>query len=164
MAPRKNLSGRTAGRPSSYTEVIADRICDELMDGKSLVKICASDDMPNRTTVIRWMAANEDFATRCARARVAQADYMDDLILDVALASTAETAQADRVKISAFQWRASKLQPKKYGDKLELEHSGEVKTRVDASALENLTVEQREQLRSIAQTIAGESEGDAEGS
>jgi hypothetical protein len=65
------------------------------------------------------MATNESFATKCARAREDQADYMDDLILEVANACTPETAQADRVRISAYQWRASKLKPKKYGDKLE---------------------------------------------
>lgn len=42
-----------------------------------------------------------DFATRYARAREAQADLMDDMILDVANGATSETAAADRVKISA---------------------------------------------------------------
>ena len=42
---------------------------------------------------------------------------MDDLILDTANDCTAETAQADKVKISAYQWRASKLKPKVYGDR-----------------------------------------------
>jgi hypothetical protein len=104
-------------RPSSYTEEMADRICDELMGGKSLVRICEAADMPHRSTVIRWMGADEAFATRCAHARDAQADLMDDLILDVAEKCTSETAAADRVKIAAYQWRASKLAPKKYGDK-----------------------------------------------
>lgn len=125
-------------RPSEYSEALADRICDELMDGKSLVKICAAEDMPHRSTVIRWMAADEDFATKCARAREAQADYMDDMILDVAMASTSDTAAADRVKISAFQWRASKLQPKKYGDRLDLNHSGAISTMTEEQINERL--------------------------
>ncbi len=64
------------------------------------------------------MGTDEAFAAKCARAREMQADYMDDLILDVAHACTPETANADRVKISAYQWRASKLAPKRYGDKV----------------------------------------------
>ena len=124
-------------RPSSYSDEIADMICERLMDGDSLVKICADDDMPHRRTVIRWMAANEDFATRCARAREAQADYMDDLILEVANESTPETAASDRVKISAYQWRASKLAPKRYGDKLGLDVQGAIKIeRVDVKFVE----------------------------
>jgi hypothetical protein len=49
---------------------------------------------------------------------------MDDLIFDTAMACTPETAQADRVKISASQWRASKLAPKVYGDKSEVAVTG----------------------------------------
>lgn len=45
-----------------------------------------------------------------------------------------------------------------------IEHSGEVKTTIDASALDNLTADQREQLRSIAKAIAGKSGGDTSGS
>jgi hypothetical protein len=40
---------------------------------------------------------------------------MDDLILDTANDCTAETAQADKVKIGAYQWRAGRLKPKVYG-------------------------------------------------
>lgn len=111
-------------RPSSYTEELADAILDQMMDGRSLRSICDDDDMPNRRTVIRWMEKDEAFATRCARAREMQADYMDDLILDTANSCTVEDAQAARVKISAYQWRASKLAPKRYGDKVQTEVSG----------------------------------------
>jgi hypothetical protein len=97
---------------------MAERICNELMEGKSLVKICAVEDMPDRVTVIRWLSTKPEFATKYAHARETQADVMDDLILDVANKCTAETAAADRVKIGAYQWRAAKLQPKKYGDKI----------------------------------------------
>jgi hypothetical protein len=110
-----------AGRPSTFTEETADAICDALIGGKSLVDICDWPDMPNRRTVYRWMDENPDFASRCARAREGQADFMDHKILVVADACTPETAQADRVKISAYQWRAAKLAPKTYGEKLEVE-------------------------------------------
>lgn len=116
----------SAGRPSSYSEDLADSICEQLASGQSLRQICDQPGMPHRITVIRWQESNEDFATKCARAREEQADYMDDLILEVANNCTPETAQADRVKISAYQWRASKLKPKKYGDKQQVEHTGAI--------------------------------------
>lgn len=106
------------GRPSVFTEETAEKILEALMDGKSLRQICLADDMPHRTTVLRWMAADEAFASRCAHARELQADLMDDMIIEAAEACTPENAAAARVKISAYQWRASKLAPKKYGDKL----------------------------------------------
>jgi cobalamin biosynthesis Mg chelatase CobN len=118
------------GRPSSFTEELADEIFERIASGESMRMICEDANMPHRSTVIRWMAENTDFATKCARAREFQSDVMDDLILDTANACTSETAQADKVKIAAYQWRASKLAPKKYGDKLELEHSGNVTVQV----------------------------------
>lgn len=105
-------------KPTMFTEEMAERICDGLMEGKSLVKICEEKGMPNRRTVLRWMEANDAFATRCARAREMQADLMDDKIADLIESVTPESAPADRVKLSALQWRASKLAPKKYGDKV----------------------------------------------
>lgn len=118
------------GTQVRFSEDIANRICDELIEGRSMRDICAAPGMPNRTTVLRWMDADEAFAAKCARAREMQADYMDDLILDTANACTADTAQADKVKISAYQWRASKLAPKKYGDKLDLNHGGGVQVAI----------------------------------
>ena len=106
------------------TDELVQDILEQLADGKSLRQICSSPDMPSRHTVMRWQDQNAEFATKCARAREWQADYMDDLVLETANACTPETAQADRVKISAYQWRASKLAPKKYGEKIEQTHSG----------------------------------------
>ena len=112
------------GRPSDFNDEIATRICDLLMDGVSMRSICQQDDMPGRTTVFRWMDNNPDFAFMYARARMLQADLMDDLILETANACTPATAQADKVKIAAFQWRAAKLMPKVYGDKTEVAVAG----------------------------------------
>lgn len=108
-----------AGRPSDYTVELADRICEQLTNGESLRQICAAEGMPHRVTVLRWLDVHEEFAAKYARAREAQADYMDDLILETANACTAETAIADRVRVGAYQWRASKLLPKKYGEKID---------------------------------------------
>jgi hypothetical protein len=45
---------------------------------------------------------------------------MDHLIQATADQCTPETANADRVKISAYQWRAAKLMPKVYGERLDI--------------------------------------------
>ena len=86
---------------------------------------------------------------------------MDDYVLETANASTAETAAADRVKISAYQWRAAKLRPKKYGDLQRLEHSGpdggpiQSETKIDvAKALERMSDDELAALRAIAAKMA----------
>lgn len=108
-----------AGRPSDYCEEIVEKIRDGLISGLSLVKICDPDDMPNRITVVRWMDKYPEFATMCARARTEQADLMDDRIMEVV--NKVENGDIDphaaKVAISGLQWRASKLAPKKYGDR-----------------------------------------------
>lgn len=88
------------------------------MDGKSMRQICDEPGMPNRSTVLRWMEERPDFASKCARARELQADLMDDLVLEEAKTCTNDNAQAARVRIAAYQWRAAKLAPKRYGDKI----------------------------------------------
>lgn len=113
------------GRPSTYTEELGILICARLADGKGLKAICEDDDMPARSTVYEWLDAHREFRTRYARARDIQADHHADEIIEIADAvTTAEQAQIARVKIGAREWKAAKLAPKRYGDRLEL--AGEV--------------------------------------
>jgi hypothetical protein len=109
------------GRKSTYSTEIADRICERLANGESLRKMCADPEMPDRITVLRWIESGDhaDFASKYARARQYQADAMDDLILEAAEGCDQQNAAAQRVKIDAYKWRAAKLAPKVYGDKIE---------------------------------------------
>lgn len=113
------------GRTSEYTQETADSICEQIADGRSLRSICADVGMPSKTSVFRWLAASADFRDQYARAREAQADSLFDDILEIA--DTAEDAQLARLRVDARKWMAGKLKPKSYGEKVELEHSGEVK-------------------------------------
>ncbi len=97
---------------------LQEAICERLELGESLLQICADKNMPSRETIRRWMRSNADFEANIARARIEQADYMDDRILDVANQCLDGEVEPDaaRVSIAAFQWRAGKLKPRKYGD------------------------------------------------
>lgn len=76
--------------------------------------------MPHTSTILNWLSAYPAFSDKYARAREQQADIMDARILEVAEESTPETAASDRIKIDAFKWRASKLKPKVYGDRIDV--------------------------------------------
>ena len=102
------------------TDDIVDRICDLLIEGLSMRRICLQEGMPSRATLLRWMASSPDFEAKCARARLMQADTMDDMVLDLIDEVDEDNAHAMKVKLSAIQWRASKLNPKKYGEKTQL--------------------------------------------
>lgn len=114
------------GRQTDFTPELADEICDRLMDGESLIRICRDENMPHRRTVIRWMEKDPEFATRCARARVEQGDAVAEEITEVLEAVKSGDIPADvgRVVVSGLQWKAAKLAPKVYGDVARHEHSG----------------------------------------
>lgn len=133
------------GRPSSYTPEIADLICERIADGESLRSICSDEEMPNKATVFRWLAANDAFRDQYARARESQADTLFDDILEIAddarndwmerrdgnrgYELNGDHIQRSRLRLEARKWMASKLAPKKYGDRILTEHSGSLTVR-----------------------------------
>lgn len=125
------------GRPSDFTQEIADEICERIADGESLRSICGGENMPNKSTVFRWLAANDLFRDQYARAREAQAESLFDEILTIADTpqvgekrkvkedggieiSTGDMIEHRRLQVDARKWMAGKLLPKKYGDKTQL--------------------------------------------
>ena len=118
------MAGKKGGAPSTYTPEIADAICDAIADGKSLRDL-PGIGLPGWPTIQKWLAKHAEFASQYARAREAQGDMMDDEILNIARAVTNETYQQARIQIDAYKWRAARLAPKRYGDRLT--HDGELK-------------------------------------
>lgn len=112
------------GRPSDFTQAIADEICSRIMESDyGLEQVCDTDDMPSARTVFRWLAANDAFRQQYARAKEVQGHVQAERGIRDAL--TATDAQLGRLKFDARKWAASKLAPKQYGDKLTQEHTGE---------------------------------------
>ena len=116
-ADMRKPTGRPIGRPSKYSEALADRIVDAMIDGSDLVAICQRSGFPDRRTVYRWASERPEFASRLEQAREALGDLAAHEIGQIAANCTAETAAADRVKLAALQWRASRLAPRKYSER-----------------------------------------------
>lgn len=104
------------GRPSTFTQALADTICDRLAEGESLRSICKADDMPTKGVVFRWLANNQAFSDQYAKARESQADALFDEIIDIA-DNGEEDARRSALRIDARKWVAGKLRPKVYSDK-----------------------------------------------
>jgi transposase-like protein len=126
-----------AGRPTDYTQEKADAICHMLSDGMSLRSVCRQDGMPEAKTVFNWMRRFPEFLQQYARAKDESADALVEQMMDIAddepprLESGAidnAAVQHQRLRVDVRKWAASKLKPKKYGDKLhaEVEHTGNV--------------------------------------
>lgn len=127
----------TIGRPSLYRDDVAAEICDRLAKGESLVSICADETsgwLPSQTTVYRWLDESAEFRERYARARELQAETFVDEIVSIADQPNARTTTdgevhlsdpvRDRLRMDARKWVASKLAPKKYGEKITQEVTG----------------------------------------
>lgn len=115
------------GRPSDYTEEIANIICDRLSDGKSLKRICEDKDMPSKVTVYNWLDSNKEFLNKYMRAKEDSSDALADDIQDIAdkVLTGEYNPNAARVAMDGKKWIAAKLKPKKYGDKLDVTTNGE---------------------------------------
>ena len=128
------------GRPSSFTQEVADTMCERIADGESLRSICLDEEMPSKTTVMRWLASNELFRDQYARAREMQADALFDEILDIAddgdndwmerkgedgqslgWRENGEALRRSALRVDARKWMAGKLQPKKYSEKMQMD-------------------------------------------
>lgn len=127
------------GRPSSFTDEIADTICEQIAEGKSLRAVLReNENLPAASTVCRWLAQNESFRKQYARAREAQADALFDEILEIAddgrndsytdedgrEHTNQDVIARSRLRVDARKWMAGKLRPKVYGDKLEVAGPG----------------------------------------
>lgn len=131
------------------SKALADTLCERIALGESLRAICSADGMPSMSFVFSWLSDDEKFAEQYARAREAQAEAFADEIVAIAdeppdvvpvkggeegeeqgvqLDSAAIARQ--RLRIDARKWVASKLKPKKYGDKVDVEHGGTVTVEV----------------------------------
>jgi hypothetical protein len=126
-----------SGRPSEFSQEVADTICERIAHGESLRAICRDETTPAMSTVFKWLSQRPAFAEQYALAREAQADALFDEILDIADDSSGDTkivgrdgeerevcdaefVQRSRLRVDARKWMAGKLRPKVYGEKLDL--------------------------------------------
>ncbi|MBB4194933.1 hypothetical protein GGE45_004853 [Rhizobium aethiopicum] len=143
------------GRPSKFSQALAEKICARIADRESLRSICRDEDMPAKSTVLSWLADEEKaaFRARYALAREIMADSFVDEMVEIADNSSddwiekknaagettgwqenGEAIRRSQLRIATRQWVAEKLRPKKYGAKVESEQSvtGEVSQLLEA--------------------------------
>lgn len=121
------------GRPSKYTEELARLICERVaVSTENLKVICARyPDMPTESTIRLWRWNRPEFSRLYAQAKMFQAEFMAEDILDIAdddskdikydedgnESCNAEFVARSRLRIDTRKWLASKLAPKIYGDR-----------------------------------------------
>lgn len=128
-----------------FNQKHADEILEIIASSnKSLHTILSSNpEYPKLTTFYKWLDDNEVFAKNYARAKDCQADYLAEEILEISDDGTKDNLETDfgvienkewvnrsKLRVDSRKWIASKLKPKKYGDRLELDGKVDSKTKV----------------------------------
>jgi hypothetical protein len=115
-------------------------IIESIESGLSLRATLRKEGMPDSTTFYSWIEKDKNKAIHYTRAMEVraeirfesiEADYMEQPQRDPTTGKIdTGWVQLQRLKIDAKKWELSKLQPKKYGDKIQNEHSGEITTNI----------------------------------
>lgn len=121
----------------AYSKEDKESILEEVFtlisrDGYSLRKACEQVKLSTRV-FYDWIEADEKKAQQYARATQERHDFLFEEILEIADESNADvyvdngetkidgnTVQRSRLRVDARKWALSKMNPKKYGDKLDL--------------------------------------------
>lgn len=128
------------GRPSKYTQEIADEICARIALGETVSVICKDAGMPAERTVWDWTEHNALFSQAFARARIAQTrtwadqivtiadsvqeDYLRDADGNPVLNSKEEPIfirerpQRTHQRIEVRKWLMTKINVAEYGEKI----------------------------------------------
>lgn len=131
------------GRHSEFTQEIADKICDQISEGKSLRTICKPNKMVSKGTVFKWLVEYPSFSNQYAQARTESTNALFEEMLDIcdtgandwmeqnatgegrkAWKLNGEHVQRSKLRVDTRKWALSKLQPKKFGERMTTEHTG----------------------------------------
>lgn len=136
MTPKKKM-----GRPTDYSPELRDEICKRISSGNSVHSVCRQDDMPDRSTIYRWLREKPDFKDQYERALKEREDYHFDEMLDISDKVEDDSIKIQKAKlmIDTRKWVLSRMNPKKYGDK-----AGETETIDDNPTPVSVNIEVRD--------------------
>jgi hypothetical protein len=118
-------------RLSEYDFDLCIEICNELAEGQNIKRILDSNDRyPDWTTFRRWKQNNEELRTLYINSQQDKAIALENELDDLRdlLSSKEIDASTYNVLAQTVKWKMAKFYPKVFGDKVQTEHSGEVKT------------------------------------
>jgi len=98
-----------------------DEVCDRLVGGESQTAIAQSAGV-HVATLCRWLAADPQRSARAREARLASAASFADMAAQKleSAADAFELAKA-RELASHYRWKASKANPREFGEKIEID-------------------------------------------
>ena len=142
--PYNSEDSQQRGRPTNYTEALAEEICDRLASGESLLHMCHDDHIPAQGVIFQWLRKHESFREKYAIARQYWAEAEFEKLMQIADTPqvgiktktvesegkvTNETISMDmtdhrRLQVDARKWALARMNGRRFGDKASVEHSG----------------------------------------
>jgi hypothetical protein len=160
------------GRPTTYSDDVADKMCDMIAEGWSVRQICMQDGMPEQATFYRWLLNQPWLQDKYARAKEAQMDHFNEEIIDIAddgsndwiererqngstfVALNEEALGRARLRIDTRKWLMAKHKPRKYGEKLAVGGADDLPP-VAMQQTINVAVLSLEQLEALQAALVG---------
>lgn len=154
-----------------FSQHLVDLICQEVIAGRSLTKICTSPGFPKYSTLTRWYRQYPHVKEQIEEARLDRAEQLRDLVKEEAdeAHSSKDPAIASNIKIEAYKWLAG-MDNSRYSPKSKVEatlnvptqivvHTGIVREVLDAnkSANENILQGSEPRLDNAGLPALGES-------
>jgi hypothetical protein len=114
-------------RPTIYNDELGTKICKRIAEGESVREIVKNDEMPSSSTIFNWLLDEDKkvFLEQYETARNIQAETMFEELIEIADRDS-ENVMRDRLKVDTRKWYLSKVLPKKFGEKMEVENTGNI--------------------------------------
>lgn len=145
-------------RPDTYTKEIGDRLCGELVKGRTLRAVLNDEGMPCPVTLWRWRTRHAEFDAQITASRAAGMEYVIDETRDivddgsndwmekngrdgVGWQVNGEAIQRSKLRVEQRFREAEALAPKVYGKRQAIEHSGAVGVLLVTASEEDLVAE-----------------------
>lgn len=140
----KNLGGRPVTWTEELKQSAFEKIIDRISNGESLRSILQNADRteyPSFPNFYKWLSENEGFDKQYVRACEVRAEIMFDEMIEIAddgsndymtvtrgdityEQENREVTNRSKLRIDSRKWILSKMNPKKYGDKVDLTTNG----------------------------------------
>jgi len=161
------------GRPTTYTPELTYLICERLSAGESLRSVSRDDGMPVMSTIFKWMREHPEFSNQYDKAKMESADALVEDMLDIADNQVEQPLLVDglplqidgkmvmikdmvsvnhaKLRVDTRKWAASKLKPKKYGERVAIAVNTKELSDMDEEELDRLILERQRAAQQSAE-------------
>ena len=122
--------GKVSVKPGEAEAILnafgLETLCDRLVSGETQTSICKSLGI-TKGSLSRWVSLDAERQARVHEARIASAEAFDELA-EVAIRNAKNPLALAKAREIAhhYRWRSSKVDPRRYGEKLQVDQTNTI--------------------------------------